>query len=418
MSGTALRSSSTSWARFAASLYVGTTATTCTARRIRSITAVAAGERRHAWAVASAAVHRPPERRCRRCPRRPLGPPPSPPSSSPALAGALIGYSLVELQCTATAPSRSASASSPAPSSTAAGMSVVAVLVLRAARRVARAAGPRRHGDRRRRLDRAARPGLPARRRGRRRRPRRPPSGRSAGLAARSRRRPTSSPPTTGPPRRSSSPGSAAARPDDAIVGEEGTEPAGHVGHLVVRRPDRRHDELRLRPPALVDVGRRRRRRRDARRRRLRPGRSASCSPPPAARGATLDGEPIRCSDARRPAPRPRRHRVRLRRRRSGDGRPTIVAAADRPRPRHPPPRLGRHRPLLRRRRPLRRLLRDRAPAVGRGGRRADRPRGGLPQRRPPRRAARHRASCSSPTPAIFAELAAPPRPAVDAESS
>ena len=40
----------------------------------------------------------------------------------------------------------------------------------------------------------------------------------------------------------------------------------------VARRPDRRHHELRLRPAPVVDVGRRRRRRRHARRGRVRPG--------------------------------------------------------------------------------------------------------------------------------------------------
>ena len=63
--------------------------------------------------------------------------------------------------------------------------------------------------------------------------------------------------------------------------------------------------------------------------------------------------------------------------------------------PRHPPPRLGGARPVLRRRRALRRLLRDRPQQLGRRRRRADRPRGRLPQRRPPRRPAAARPSCS-----------------------
>ena len=87
-----------------------------------------------------------------------------------------------------------------------------------------------------------------------------------------------------------------ARRPDDAIVGEEGTATTGHLGAVVVPRPDRRHDELPLRAPAVVDVGRRRRRRRNAS--------PAPCSSRStgelfaAARGAgaTRNGEPIRAS--------------------------------------------------------------------------------------------------------------------------
>ncbi len=80
------------------------------------------------------------------------------------------------------------------------------------------------------------------------------------------------------------------ARPDDAIVGEEGTAATGDGGRHLVSRSDRRHDELRPRPSAVGDIGRRRRRRGHARRRRVRAG----------ARRA-VHRRPRRGGDARRP---------------------------------------------------------------------------------------------------------------------
>ena len=76
-------------------------------------------------------------------------------------------------------------------------------------------------------------------------------------------RRPTWSPRWTGPPRRSSSSGIRSARPDDGIVGEEGTADVGTSRRPLGDRPDRRHHQLPLRAARLrrVDRGRGRRRR-------------------------------------------------------------------------------------------------------------------------------------------------------------
>ena len=63
-----------------------------------------------------------------------------------------------------------------------------------------------------------------------------------------------------------------AARPDDAFLGEEGDDGAGHDRRALDRRPDRRHRELPLRPAAVRRVDRRRGRRRGGGRRRDRRG--------------------------------------------------------------------------------------------------------------------------------------------------
>ena len=89
----------------------------------------------------------------------------------------------------------------------------------------------------------------------------------------------------------------------------------------VVHRPDRRHHQLRLRPAGVVVLGRRGPRRRDDRRRGLRARRSTSCSRRRAAAAPRSTAHPIRCSTIDRPVARARRHRVRLppeRRRRAG----------------------------------------------------------------------------------------------------
>ena len=96
--------------------------------------------------------------------------------------------------------------------------------------------------------------------------------------------------------------------------------------------------------------------------------------------GATRNGRPIRCSDeddlslalvatgfAYDPAER----------RASGGS----LRHARRPRARHPPRRLGGHRPVLHRGRVRRRLLRVLPQLLGHGRRRADRPRSGVPHR-------------------------------------
>ena len=118
MSGTALRSAGTSSAMLSASLYVGTTATTCTTAQD---TTASLGFRLACELLASPPSSPPPASQ-RRSPTRPVSPvasavdrrPDQPLSALPSpgaraaafvailvggLAGGLIGYSLVKLQC-------------------------------------------------------------------------------------------------------------------------------------------------------------------------------------------------------------------------------------------------------------------------------------------------------------------------------
>ena len=188
-----------------------------------------------------------------------------------------------------------------------------------------------------------------------------------------------------------------AARPDDAIVGEEGTDSAGRVGDSLADRSDRRHHQLPLRPARLRRVDRRAVGRRPAGRRRLHAGQPTSCSRPPPAAGRTLNGAPIRCSTTSS------LHQAlvatgfcyQIERRRDQAQRIAEVIPED---PRHPPARRSCRRPVLRRRRATRRVLRAVARTVGFGRRRADRARGRLPHRRLRRRSDRRRARCSPPT--------------------
>ena len=85
-----------------------------------------------------------------------------------------------------------------------------------------------------------------------------------------------------------------AARPDDGILGEEGSTRPGTSGAAVGRRPARRHDQLPVRPSRLGRVDRRRGRRRGGGRRGGRPAHGELFT---ATRGggARRDGEPIRC---------------------------------------------------------------------------------------------------------------------------
>ena len=219
-------------------------------------------------------------------PEQPLSALPSPGARAAAfaaiclagLAGGLIGYSLVELQC-------DGDCALPL------GLGILVGAVAAAARderrrraraagprRVARAAGPRRRADDRRRAPRASRREL--RRRGRRPRPRRPPRQRPSTTVDQVDARPTSSPCTTRPPRRRSSPGITAARPDDAIVGEEGTDRPGTSGiswyvdpidgttNFVYDLPHWAHVDRRRATPTACSSARSTSRR------------SASCSPP------------------------------------------------------------------------------------------------------------------------------------------
>ena len=100
-------------------------------------------------------------------------------------------------------------------------------------------------------------------------------------------------------------------RPDDGILGEEGTANRdGHDRPALGRRPARRHRELPLRHPAVVREHRLRGRRRHARGRRPRPAARPGPSPPSAA---------ARCASTRRaPASAARRPRRRRHRRRGG----------------------------------------------------------------------------------------------------
>ena len=106
----------------------------------------------------------------------------------------------------------------------------------------------------------------------------------------------------------------------------------------------------------------------------------------------------------------PRRYRLQL-----SAGAPPAAGCArrrrDRGRPRRAPAGLGRARPVLRRRRPLRRLLRDRVEQLGCRRRRAHRPRSRLSQRQLHGRCGRDRRSYSSSTPAIFEAMVALLRP-------
>ena len=158
-----------------------------------------------------------------------------------------------------------------------------------------------------------------------------------------------------------------AERPDDAIVGEEGTDSAGASGVALADRPDRRHHQLPLRPARLRRLDRRvdrrtgtlagavyvpatdelfaadRRPGRDAERRR----RSAAATTADAGQALVATGF---CYLVERRATRRQRFAELI-----GQG------------PRHPPLRRGRHRPVLRRRRPRRRATTSSGSARGTG---------------------------------------------------
>ena len=165
------------------------------------------------------------------------------------------------------------------------------------------------------------------------------------------------------------------ARPDDGIVGEEGTDRPGTTGVDWLIDPIDGTTNFLYAPARLLGVDRGTRRRR--------PPRRAWCTCPTFGEtftamrggGAWCNGEPIHCTDQGRRRHRPRGHRLLLRRRRAGPpGR--RAARGHRAGARHPPVRVGRRRPVLRGRRPGRRLLRAGPAGVGPGGRRTDRPRG------------------------------------------
>ena len=142
-----------------------------------------------------------------------------------------------------------------------------------------------------------------------------------------------------------------AERPDDAIVGEEGTVPSRNAAG------SRGTSTRSTAPPTSSTAGPlwstsigAGRRRRPARRRGVRAHDRRAVRRRPRAQGATRNGRPIRCSDEDRPLARARRDRVRLRPGRPGapggpvrHGSPATCAtsaAAGRPRStwRTPPP--------------------------------------------------------------------------------
>ena len=216
----------------------------------------------------------------------------------------------------------------------------------------------------------------------------------------RSRRRPTSSPTTTARPRRRSSPASRAARPDDAIVGEEGTDRPGTSGdrrgsstRSTARRTSSTTCPLWSTSVAAGDAdgmlagavyvpGARRavRRRPRAAAPRSTGGRSAAATATDLALALVATGFAYHRDAPARAGRRRRRGssaHVRDIRRLGSAAIDLCYVAAGR----------------------VRRLLRDRPQRVGRRRRRADRPRGRLPHRRLPPAARRRPASCSSPTP-------------------
>ena len=298
-------------------------------------------------------------------------------------------------------------------------MSIVAVLVLRAARRVARAAGPRATVTPRRAarawpaaLAVEAGDAALAGRRG----------GASGRVAAGTKSTATDLVTELRPGRRGarSSPGCAAARPDDGIVGEEGTDRSGTSGISWFVDPIDGTTNFVYDLPLLVDVGRRRRRRRHARRR----------------------GLPARARRAVRGDPRRRGHAQRSRRSAAA----TATTSPSRSSPPASPttPSAGASRraivhDLIGHVRDIRRLgsaaidlcfvaagrydayFETGLQPLGRRRRRADRPRGRVPQRRPPRRTAgtrraarRHaghlRRSAGPPRPPRRADRACPMR--------
>ena len=204
----------------------------------------------------------------------------------------------------------------------------------------------------------------------------------------------------------------AARRPDDAIVGEEGTQRPGTSGLSWYLDPIDGTTNFLYGLPAVVDVGRSRRRRRSAAPAPCSSPSPVSCSPRPAARGRPATATPIRSSSeidvslalvatgfGYLPS------------RRAEQAAPT--RDADRARPRHPARRIGGPRSLLRRGRNGRRLLRGRAEQLGRRRRRADRPRGRLPHRRLRRRTSDRPPSYSSHHRQLFEQLSALLRSAV-----
>ena len=131
--------------------------------------------------------------------------------------------------------------------------------------------------------------------------------------------------------------------------------PPGTQRRALADRPDRRHDQLPLRPARLRRVDRR------ARPTTARwPARSTSrrtdeLFTADGGGGARLNGAPIRCGTTTDAAARARRHRLQLPRRAPPATRPTRIAELIGRGPRHPPARRGGPRPVLRRRRPGRR---------------------------------------------------------------
>ena len=233
-------------------------------------------------------------------------------SSSAALAGGLIGYSLVELQCTGDC-------------AVAAGLGGVHRRGRRRRRdehrRRARAAGARRvaRDQRPRTATRATvvAPTTLAPSTSATSSPRSPPTlasarrRRSSATAATAWRSPTSTPKSIGTDlvteydraaERLIVGALARARPDDGIDRRGGHLRRRHERRALADRPDRRHDQLLLRPARLHRVDRRRRRRRARS--------SARCTCPPTdelftaaprRRGAGCNGAPIRCTPTDRP---------------------------------------------------------------------------------------------------------------------
>ncbi len=186
------------------------------------------------------------------------------------LAGRMIGYSLVALQCDGDCGLAKGLGLLVGAVVAAGGMAIVAVLVMRAHRRVARDRGPHR------RRSRAAMTSPDGTTPAELRALATDLAERAGSLALAGRRR-LGAGAAASPTTRSRAPTDPVTefdraaealivdalrvrRPDDSIVGEEGAGPRRHLRARVAHRSDRRHGQLRLRPAGVVHLGRRRRR--------------------------------------------------------------------------------------------------------------------------------------------------------------